>query len=63
MPVEDAPSGVAYRYRKWQLNEKRDAIVRTEVNGVSESAVKTHSCALRFARIRFQGFPNRRLES
>ena len=37
VPVEDAPSGVAYRYRKWQLNEKRDAIVRTEVNGVSES--------------------------
>ena len=35
--VEDAPSGVAYRYRKWQLNEKRDAIVRTEVNGVTES--------------------------
>jgi len=37
VPVEDAPSGVAYRYRKWQLNEKRDAIVRTEVNGVAES--------------------------
>ena len=37
VPVEDAPSGVAYRYRKWQLNDKRDAIVRTEVNGVTES--------------------------
>jgi translation initiation factor 3 subunit D len=37
VPVEDAPNGVAYRYRKWQLNDKRDAIVRTEVNGVTES--------------------------
>ena len=37
VPVEDAPSGVAYRYRKWQLNDKRDAIVRTEVNGLTES--------------------------